>query len=60
MIPYGTRIAVRRMPRSCVIARCMTSASRKPSTSSTSTVTTVMIRVTRNACQNTGSLSTTT
>ena len=59
MMPYGTRIAVRRSPRRDLMARCITRASANPRISSTTTVTTVMKMVTPMACQKSGSVRTT-
>ena len=57
MIPYGIRIDVRTAPRP-KIARCMTSASSMPSTSSIATETTVMITVCSTSCHQTGEVRT--
>ena len=57
MMPYGTRIPVRTNERPNRI-RYITKAKAKPSTSSTTTLTTVMIRVVTKSLHHTGSVRT--
>ena len=56
MTAYGMRMAARRIGRSDFSALAITSASAKPRTSSTATVTTVMNTVTASACHHSASV----